>query len=161
MKQIIFFLLFITLTKSEITTFDCGVDENTVTCSYDSSSKTLTFSGKGQMSPYQPWYSYNDQMVKLVISGDIPIVVESAFSNFDQLELVEIGENVTVIGSYAFSFCQKLSSVRTLGKTQLTSIGLGAFQNCERLALFSSIPFLATCRFFQFVQGFLLFAYFQ
>ena len=41
-------------------------------------------------------------------------------------------------GSYAFSFCQKLSSVRTLGKTQLTSIGLGAFQNCERLALFSS-----------------------
>ena len=139
MIQFILFLTFLYQTHSATINMECGEgEEDKVFCSYDTSTKTLTVTGKGEMSSYKPWTRFIDQAVKVVITGDIPVICSNAFSKFSELELVEIGENVTTIDIYAFSNCRKLSSVRTIGKTKLETIGAEAFVNCDKLALFSS-----------------------
>ncbi len=104
---------------------------------------TLTISGGGAMTNFDnagnkaPWADKRSEITRLVV-----------------------GEGVTSIGSYAFAYCQNLSSVslpstlRSIGNDAfveckslpeitlpdgVTSIGVSAFQDCERLTAVHSL----------------------
>ncbi len=67
----------------------------------------------------------------LDISENVTEIGEYAFYNFDSLTSVTIGNNVTSIGASAFYNCDSLTSV-TIGNN-VTSIGTTAFRNCVNL----------------------------
>ena len=86
-----------------------------LTWKYDTGTKTLTISGKGDMPNYTwkhrpPWREHSWDM-----------------------QTIAVDEGVTGIGDYAFEYASKLTSV-TLPKT-LTRIGDDAFSNSEQLSL--------------------------
>ena len=93
---------------------NCGTTghEADVTWSQNLCDSTLTISGTGPMADWlydsAPWYNYRES-----------------------IKTVFIEDGVTTIGSYAFYFCQKLSSI-TLPNS-VTIIGNNAFQACKNL----------------------------
>ena len=66
-----------------------------------------------------------------VIPQNVKVIGNAAFLDCT-LSSIDIGDNVTSIGSYAFSGCSKLSSVN-FGKN-ITLIGRAAFKDCIRLS---------------------------
>ena len=67
----------------------------------------------------------------IVIPEEIQSIGSYAFSNCDGLESIKIGDNVQSIGSYAFSNCYSLESIKIGDNVQ--SIGSYAFNNCSNL----------------------------
>ena len=59
------------------------------------------------------------------------VIADYAFSGCNKLTSITIGDSVTSIGSSAFSDCNKLTSI-TIGDS-VTSIGNSAFSNCTSL----------------------------
>ena len=68
---------------------------------------------------------------ELVIPDNVTTIGSFAFSNCDSLTSVTIGNSVTAIGSGAFEHCNKLTSV-TIGDG-VTTIGSFAFSHCTSL----------------------------
>ena len=66
-----------------------------------------------------------------VIPQNVKVIGNAAFLDCT-LSSIDIGDNITSIGSYAFSGCSKLSSVN-FGKN-ITLIGRAAFKDCIRLS---------------------------
>ena len=95
----------------------------------------LTISGTGAMDDYGteggPWYSYNADIVSVVIDSGVTRIGSYAFFECSSLTDVEIPFGVTDIGSRAFFSCTGLTSV-TLPES-MTSIGGSAFYNCTGL----------------------------
>ena len=75
-----FILFFIALAFAEIQTCDCGETAETITCSYDTQSTTLTISGSGSLSPDKPWMSNYASTTKIIITATIDSIPEYAFS---------------------------------------------------------------------------------
>ena len=74
----------------------------------------------------------NGSLVKnLVIPNDVTSIGDYAFSGYDSLTSVEIGDSVTSIGYYAFSGCSSLTSV--VIPDSVTYISFRAFYNCSSL----------------------------
>ena len=97
---------------------------------------TLTFSGEGAMKNYtykseMPWYSYFDQITRIVLEEGVTAIGSYAFYGMPQLASIEIPETVTSIGDYAFKNCPKLDGVVLPGG--LTSLGDSAFYACTSL----------------------------
>ncbi|MDR0304783.1 MAG: leucine-rich repeat protein [Chitinispirillales bacterium] len=91
---------------------------------------TLTISGDGEMDDWdsydeQPWFYENEEIRKIVFTGNITHIGEEAFSNCANLSTVVIPQGVTTIGGWAFQYCEKLKSV-TIGK-DVETIGEWAF----------------------------------
>ena len=88
---------------------DCGAEGNNLTWTLDDAGK-LTISGSGAMNDWSagaaPWSSVYR----------------------DDIKSVEIGENITSIGAYAFRDCTNLTSINI--PASVTTIGEGAFHNC-------------------------------
>ena len=78
------------------------------------------------------------------LSGDLDLSSLSTLSlrgfQGTQIASVDLGENLTAIGEYAFLSCSSLSNVVMRGA--VTTIGSYAFQNCSKLAeyTYSSYP---------------------
>lgn len=87
---------------------------------YDYSSKTLTISGKGNMSNY---YSSSKA------GSRAPWITSDSIKN--NLETVVISDGVTSIGEYAFFYCEKLKNITI--PSSVKSIGMGAFYHCDAL----------------------------
>ena len=131
-----------------------------LTWKYDTGTKTLTISGKGDMPNYTwehpaPWQDHSQEMLMLVVEEGITGIGDHAFRNVRNLvsatfpkSLTRIGDEafasclnlpmvtlpagVTSIGDYAFSYCGNLA-LATL-PAGLQEIGFGAFLGCEKLS---------------------------
>lgn len=91
-----------------------------VTYKYDESTKTLTFSGEGEMEVYTT-----------DIFGDT--YINPAWSNLkDEVENVVINEGVTDIGKHAFLSFSKLKDVKIASTVE--KIDVAAFEECTSLA---------------------------
>ena len=112
--------VFIDTTSSEVDSGMCGDNLTWLLTMNDKDdfAFTLTISGKGEMYNYSnddyisdddsPWYAYRSGIVEIKISDEI-----------------------TSIGSYAFSGCSNLTEI--VIPSSVTYIGLGAFSNCTNL----------------------------
>lgn len=140
-----------------------GGTAGSITWDYNSSTKTLTFSGSGAIPTYEssdsrPWRSCSSECQSVIIQDGITAVgdyacynftalqtatisdsVESigkcAFQNDSKLESVTIGSKVVIVGGSAFSQCYKLTTV--VGGSGIKTIGNNAFYSCQRLSSFT------------------------
>ncbi len=110
------------------------LNEN-VSYKYDTSSKTLTISGEGEMSKVYngyddiyPWYLLRNDIEAVVIENGVTYISESAFAGCTSLKTVKIPDSVTEIGREAFAGCASLPAV-DLGKN-VTIIGSSVFGYC-------------------------------
>lgn len=93
----------------------------------------LTISGSGKMSDYEmhsaPWFRLHG--IKSVnIEENVTSVGEYAFFDLE-IKSVTIPDSVTSIGKNAFGNCYMLKSIAI--SDNVTSIGDGAFSNCKNL----------------------------
>ncbi|WP_294476090.1 leucine-rich repeat protein, partial [uncultured Ruminococcus sp.] len=95
----------------------------------------LTISGTGAMYDYsyntQPWYNYKDNITSVEIENDITSIGNYAFSDCTSLTSIVIPAKVTNIGADAFRRCTSLTSIVIPAK--VTNIGADAFHNCTSL----------------------------
>ena len=118
---------------------------NGVTIDWGDGYGTQTLAGTGNKNTTNTHASIGDYIITLkVTSGTLGLgnnsssysVMGSTGNNgkvyCNMLQRVEIGSNVTSIGSYAFSSCYSLSSV--VIPSSVTSIGNNAFYNCYSLS---------------------------
>ncbi len=93
---------------------------------------TLTIYGTGKMKDYSytssaPWYSLRSSVKKVEIADGITSIGSYAFEYCDALTSITIPESVTSIGYDAFEYCDSLESVTFGENSKLTSIGNFAF----------------------------------
>ncbi len=99
---------------------------------------TLTIYGTGKMKDYSytssaPWYSLRSSVKKVEIADGITSIGSYAFEYCDALTSITIPESVTSIGYDAFKYCDSLESVTFGENSKLTSIGNFAFYYCGSL----------------------------
>ena len=97
----------------------------------------LTINGEGAMDDYNsasgtPWYAYKSDITSLVIGDNVTTIGSSAFSFCDRLTTVTIGKNTAIINDFAFYNCPSLANV--IIPNSVTTISEGAFYNCGALA---------------------------
>lgn len=99
---------------------------------------TLTILGTGPMTDFttaseQPWYSYRNQITKIVVEDGVTTIGDFAFYQCEMVESVSIGKDVKVIGKNAFYYCNlgKLPEIKL--PEGLTTIRYGAFWGCTHL----------------------------
>ena len=76
-------------------------------------------------------YLNGELITELVIPDDVTSICSYAFSGCNKLTSVEISNSVTSIGSYAFYECTKLTSIDI--PSSVTGIGNSAFNSCDGL----------------------------
>lgn len=115
--------------QAEVTTGTCGEHLN---WSYDSDTKTLTFSGYGDMTDKSGWSDYksNIEIIESECSGEFT-VSDSAFYNYSNLKKVSL-PNADTIGTRAFYGCEKLDTF-LIGGGDKGYWGDGIFENCSNL----------------------------
>lgn len=117
-----------------------------VTYMYDESTKTLTFSGEGEMNVYTTdvfgdtyidpeWSSLKDEVEKVVINEGVTNVGKHAFLSFSKLKDVKIASTVEIIDVAAFEECTSLTEI-TLPEG-LKEFGEEAFYGCSSLTSIS------------------------
>jgi len=112
-----------------------GVCGDNLTWTLDSDG-TLTISGTGAMTDWStgsdvPWYSYKENIKKVVINGSVTSIGSHAFSYWSGLTSITIPDSVTSIGARAFRDCSGLTSITI--PSSVTYIGIYAFYNCSGL----------------------------
>ncbi len=109
----------------------CG-DDLTWTLTEDG---VLTISGTGAMEDYEnsstPWSDYRNDILKVVLDGNITTIGAGAFLDCENLTSITIPNSVTTIGVWAFMDCYSLTDVTILGS--VTAIGDYMFWNCTSL----------------------------
>ena len=114
-----------------------------LTWKYDTGTKTLTISGKGEMPDYvdymvnttnsmqlSPWLFCRERISKVVIEDGVKYIGTNAFLGF-KMDSVVISESVTRIGKAAFSSCTNLSVINI--PTGVTRIEDNTFTFCKKL----------------------------
>lgn len=76
---------------------------------------TLTISGNGPMEDYKeetpPWEDYQDEIRKVVFTGNVTTVGWNSFRDYDEITAVDFGSSMHTIGAYAFSGCDGLTQI--------------------------------------------------
>ena len=97
---------------------------------------TLTITGTGRMnnysSGYRPWDAYKNKITKLIIGDDVTNIGSGAFSSCHNMTSVTIGGSVASIDNFAFNYCTALTSVTI--PDSVTVIEYSAFAYCRNLA---------------------------
>ena len=120
----------------------CG--EN-LTWRFDENTETLFIEGKGDMWDFvywdedaqdfsikdTPWLSLVYDIKNIYIGDEVTSVGDYAFSYCADLASVKIPDSVTYIGDVAFYSCESLTSIEI--SDNVTTIGDGAFFFCESL----------------------------
>ena len=101
--------------------------------------KTLTISGKGEMTSYAPetpapWAELAADIEHIVIGKDVEKIGAYAFKGLEKLVSVSFEDysQLTVIEEYAFADCKELTEITLPDK--LEKLGEAAFANCKKLA---------------------------
>jgi len=115
---------------------DSGTCGDNLTWTYVEANHTLTISGNGNMTDYwsgtnAPWYSYKDEMAKVIIEKGVKSIGDIAFYNCSSLTSITIPNSVTSIGISAFSGCSDLTSI--VIPDGVVSIGKRSFYSCRNL----------------------------
>ena len=119
-----------------------------VTYKYDESTKTLTFSGEGEMNVYTTdifgdtyinpaWSNLKEDVENVVINEGVTNIGKHAFMSFGKLKSVKIASTVEIIDVAAFEECKDLAEI-TLPEG-LKEFGEEAFFDCSSLT-YISIP---------------------
>ncbi len=98
---------------------------------------TLTITGNGAMDDFPdgaPWQNYRDEMNKVVLSGNVTTVGAGAFTDYDSLKTLDLGNSLVEVGSKAFSSCDGLTSVDLPGTFRV--FGEESFSHCSKLESF-------------------------
>ena len=110
----------------------CGTN---VYYSYDSTTKTLSIFGTGDMTNYSglnmPWFSYREDITTVVIGHGVTSIGECAFIKCSSLTSITIPTSVTSIGNWTFAGSTSLTSIEI--PASVTSIGDVAFAGCTSL----------------------------
>ena len=117
-----------------------------VTYKYDESTKTLTFSGDGEMNVYTTdifgdtyinpeWSSLKDEVENVVVNEGVTNIGKHAFMSFSKLKDVKIASTVEIIDFAAFEGCTALAEI-TLTEG-LKELGEEAFFECSSLTSIS------------------------
>ena len=111
----------------------CG--EN-LTYQYNSTSHTLTISGTGEMTGYQPyspapWNSYKGEITTVNITEGATSIGSYAFNGCTSLTTVTISDTVTKISGGSFNSCIKLTQVTI--PNGVTVIYSDTFSGCRNL----------------------------
>lgn len=131
---LIFGLLPVGVLAASATSGSCGKN---ATWHYDTATKTLTISGRGEMTDYEtdyaggvdntpPWDAYREEIEYAVINLGITSIGSEAFGShwsnktYPNLSSVSIAPTVTKIGDHAFEGAEKLEAIEL---TNVTSIG--------------------------------------
>lgn len=130
-----------------------------VTYKYDESTKTLTFSGEGEMNVYTTdifgdtyikpeWSDLKDEVEHVIINEGVTDIGKHAFLSFSKLQDVKIASTVEIIDVAAFEECKALAEI-TLPKG-LKEFGEEAFFGCSSLTSISipeKVTYLPDCIF--------------
>ena len=111
-----------------------------LTWKYDTGTKTLTISGKGDMPNYTwkdkaPWQEHTREMLMLVVEEGVTGIGDNAFQNAGSLISASLPKTLTRIGFAPFSFCRSLPMVTI--PAGVTKIDDWAFEYCYGLAIVS------------------------
>ena len=84
-----------------------------------------------------PWYTWIDQITKVVIGEGITLAGIDTFSDADALREVELPLTLTQVNAYTFSGCDELERVTfPNGRAASITIANSAFSGCKKLAEF-------------------------
>jgi len=125
-------------------------------------SGTLTISGTGDMWGFQEgyevnanngaannqeWYSYKNDIVKVIIKSGVDSIGQFAFAYHSNLETVEIEDGLKVIDSWAFLRCTKLKNINI--PNTVTFLGGKLFSYCALTEIYipESVTFLGSWTF--------------
>lgn len=120
---------------------DSGACGDAIKYTYDSANQILTLNGTGATANYSnltigsgktPWYSYREEVKKVVVGEGITQVGNYIFANMSSLTTVILPSTLTAISMNAFYNDTALSSIN-LGDTKVSNIGINAFENCKAL----------------------------
>ncbi|MBR3662776.1 MAG: leucine-rich repeat domain-containing protein [Alphaproteobacteria bacterium] len=143
---LIFSLIFVLVNKARAETWNCGpatdgVYSDSVKCTYDEATKTLTISGEGPMGNYNyvdgrpttPWRDKN--IVHSVIENGVTTIGDHAFEHIKSLQDIVGTENITKIGYASFSG----TSLISIDLPNVQEIGGVAFYSTKSLR-YAGIP---------------------
>ncbi|MBR3520361.1 MAG: leucine-rich repeat protein [Paludibacteraceae bacterium] len=117
-----------------------------VTHLYDESTKTLTFSGEGEMNVYTTdifgdtyidpeWSNLKEEVENVIINEGVTNVGKHAFMGFTELKEVKLASTIETIGEAAFEECKSLASIQL--PEGLKTIEEEAFYECKSLTSIS------------------------
>ena len=117
-----------------------------VTYEYDESSKTLTFSGEGEMNVYTTdvfgdtyinpeWSNLEGEVEHVIINEGVTNVGKHAFMGFAELKDIKLASTIESIGTAAFEGCKSLASIQL--PEGLKTIEEEAFYECKSLTSIS------------------------
>ena len=95
----------------------------------------LTISGTGAMTDFAnraaPWYENRLAIRTLQIGNEVTTIGTYAFTGCSELTSITLGDNITSVGQRAFRDCSNIRTV-TIGKN-VVALGNGVFNNCNRI----------------------------
>ena len=95
----------------------------------------LTISGSGAMTDFAnraaPWYENRLAIRTLQIGNEVTTIGTYAFTGCSELTSITLGDNITSVGQRAFRDCSNIRTV-TIGKN-VVALGNGVFNNCNRI----------------------------
>ena len=111
--------------------------------SYLIDGEKLIIEGSGEMTSYDynnrpPWYPNRTEITTIELPEEITFIGSYAFSDLSNLRKFKIPPKVTIISIYIFSKCSSLSSIEI--HDDVESIMNCAFENCISLQHFRIPP---------------------
>ena len=120
-----------------IGTWDISKDDGTskVTATLYNEGR-FVISGTGEMKDYSgsnnsPYYNYKESIKTVEIQNEVTSIGNYAFENCKSLTSIEISSNVTIIGDDAFAYCTNLTSIEI--PSSVTRIAAQVFYGCTSL----------------------------
>ena len=97
---------------------------------------TLTISGTGDMTDFSSsssvsWYSYREEIVKVVIGSGVTSIGDYAFAYCRNMEEAEFADTLKSIGYRSFFCCYALLNAEL--PAAIESIGISAFSSCNSM----------------------------
>ena len=119
---------------------------------FNSSSGVLTISGTGSMYNFQyvdnPWDSFNDSIITVVINNGVATVGADAFYGYDSLVSVTFPPSLRRIDPNAFAGCNNLSSITfSEGLVSISGDAFGACPSLESVSIPSSVTHIDSSAF--------------
>ena len=101
-----------------------------------SSAHVLTISGTGEMPSYRgsenpPWYSYRDQIERIVVEDGISVLGDYSFSGCSSVTSVSLPNSLNELGAGCFFLCLKLETINL--PSSIHTFKESAFYYCSSL----------------------------